>query len=129
MSQGSVTLDTRDWPQGLVDIASVIGPELTIKLAEKYAGVEKYYVPKLTNSVGLKHPWAAILGDNAWRAMCKAFGGQRINVPRGQKILKKRVIFELSESHPELSHRTIALHAQTSESYVRRVLCQTESSD
>jgi len=115
-------VDITDWPQGLVEIANIVGTELTLKLVDRYGGVEKYYIPKLRNRVGLKHPWAEILGDEPWKALCKALGGQRINLPRGVYThLKKRVILELAEDKA-LSHRTIALRARATETYVRMVL-------
>jgi hypothetical protein len=115
-------LDTTDWPQGLVDIAAIVGAEATLRLVDRFGGVEKFYIPKLDNRVGLAHPWAEILGEGPWRALCKAFGGQRINLPNCTYAkLKKRVILELAEDK-SLSHRQIALRARATETYVRMVL-------
>jgi hypothetical protein len=99
-----------------------VGAEATLRLVDRFGGVEKLYIPKLDNKVGLSHPWAEILGDSAWRALCKAFGGQRISLPNCTYArLKKRVILELAENR-SLSHRTIALRARATETYVRMVL-------
>jgi hypothetical protein len=123
MSEGTKTIDTSDWPQGLVDIAVVIGPELTLELADKFGGVEKAYVPRLKNKVGLWHPWASVLGDEAWRAFCARFGGQKINLPRGlsRHGSKKRAILELA-TNTSLSGRSIARQVHCTETYVRSVV-------
>jgi hypothetical protein len=118
----AVSQDTTDWPQGLVAIADVVGPDLTLKLVEKFGGVEKYFIPRLKNSRGYYHPRASILGDVAWQALCKKLGGQKINLPRGCYLkLKKKMIIDLAADRT-ISHRTIALRAQVTETYVRIVL-------
>lgn len=107
------------WPAGLEAIAEVIGPELTLRLADRFGGVEHFYVPK---SPTTGHPWAAVIGEPAWEQLCRAMGGQRINLPRGQFVqLKKRLILELAETEG-LSHRAIALRTRSTEGYVRGVL-------
>jgi len=119
--------DTNDWPERLVRIAEVIDAELTLKLVEKYGGVEYFYVPKLKRGLCPTHPWASILGEDTWKKFCRAFGGQRLTIPRGTYLhLKKRIIFELAEDRT-LSHRTIALRAQVTETYVRMVLRGVDS--
>jgi hypothetical protein len=120
------TRDTTDWPEGLLALARVIGPESTLKIAEQFGGVEKFYIPRLANRVGLHHRWTKILNDAEWRKVCKVFGGQKISVPRGAfLVLKKRLIIDLA-ADPNLSHRTIALKVGVTETYVRMVLAGLE---
>jgi hypothetical protein len=114
--------DTKDWPEGMVQIANIIGTELTIKLVEQYGGVSGYYIPKLKTRAGLFNPWAKVIGEDAWRKLCKALGGRRIELPRGShQRLKKRLILELAEDG-KMSHRAIALQAGVTTRYVKIIL-------
>lgn len=121
LDDGSSAVDwhTETWPRGLEEIADIIGPELTLRLAEAHGGVDKFYIPR---SVATNHPWAETIGAEAWGKLCRAIGGQRINLPRGEHLaLKKLQILELAES-TDLSHRAIALRVRATEAYVRMVL-------
>jgi len=118
----SMDPNTRDWPDQLVTLANIIGNELTLKLVEKFGGVEKYYIPKLKRQRAYYHPWVDIIGKDPWVKLCKTLGGQKICLPRGCHLtLKKRLILELAEDKA-LSHRTIALRVGATETYVRMVL-------
>lgn len=110
--------DTSTWPHGLVQLARIIGTELTLRLANIYGGVAGFYIPRVARP---SHAWAELLGIEAWQRLCVAFGGQRIDVPSGAfRDLKKRVILDLRGQG--LSYREIALRARASQRYVQDVL-------
>jgi hypothetical protein len=115
------TLDT--WPDALRRIAEVIGPELALRLAEHDGGLDKVYVPR---SPKPSHPWAELLGADALGKLARAFGGERIDIPRGTHIaLRKRRIIELATSG--MSRRQIARAVGVGERYVRKVLAGGET--
>lgn len=109
-------LDT--WPDALRRIAEVIGADAALKLASVDGGLDKVYVPREARE---SHRWASVLGMEAFAKLARAFGGERIDIPRGAHInLKKRRIIELAETG--MAHRQIAREVGTGERYVRDVL-------
>lgn len=120
----AATWSTETWPTGLEQIAEIIGPELTMKLTERFGGTHKFTVPKNPECGSKRYPWADVIGKDAWVKLCAALGGQKVSLPRGQFIsLKKRQIIELAES-TDLGARQIALRCHATEQYVRMVLSE-----
>jgi len=103
-------------PDGLEPIAKVIGTEATLRLADRCGG-SQLYVPRDARKT---HPWAQALDEELWKKFCAAFGGQRIDLPRGTFItLKKVAILELAAQG--LGTRQIAQRVRCTERYVKRV--------
>lgn len=67
-----------DWPQGLIDIAEVIGPECALLLARHVGGIASY-VPKEPQS---SHKLAPIIGLPALRMLAAEYGGMWLEVPK-----------------------------------------------
>lgn len=106
------------WPVVLAELASIIGEELTLKLARTEGGLDRIYIPREPTS---DHPWVAVIGPDAWARVVAAWGGERVDLPRGAFInLKKVEILDLAAEG--LPHRDIARRTHTSERYVRRIL-------
>jgi len=106
------------WPTVLDELAKLIGEKLTLQLAEREGGIDRVYIPKKAT---IDHPWAKILGTDAWHKVVATYGGERIDLPRGTRIkLKKVEILELAEQG--ISRREIARRVRTTERHVRRVL-------
>lgn len=105
-----------DWPQGLVNIAEVIGPELALLLAEHLGGVASY-VPKEPQSC---HKLAMIIGLPALRMLSKVYGGTWLEVPRYAAAKNKKVkIRQLLKDGT--SFKQTALNTQTTTRYVTMV--------
>jgi Mor family transcriptional regulator len=98
-------------------MAELVGSELALKLADQFGGIS-YYVPSEPRPA---HPWAALLGPEAWAKVCASYGGGQLRVPRGTfRDLKKVTILELAEQG--LSHREIARRVRASDVYVHKVV-------
>lgn len=105
-----------DWPQGLVNIAEVIGPELALLLAEHLGGVSSY-VPKEPQS---SHKLAMIIGLPALRMLSKVYGGAWLEVPRYAAAKNKKVkVRQLLKDGT--SFKQTALNAQVTTRYVTMV--------
>ena len=113
--------DLDAWPDVLRQFAQVIGPELTLRLAQTCGGIDRVFIPRTATP---EHPWAAAIGLDAFRRIVGAHGGERVDLPRGAFVrLRKRQIFALGGQG--LSHQQIALRAGVTERYVRSVLGAT----
>lgn len=110
--------DLDAWPDTLRELADIIGPETALRLAYHYGGLERVYIPREPTA---NHPWTQILSPTQWQKVVHAWGGQRIDLPRGTYIqVAKRQIIALAEQG--VSHRQISLRVRISERHVRRVL-------
>lgn len=113
--------DIRTWPQGLADIARVVGPRNAVALAEAVGGVETY-IPKYP---GADHPLTLILGAEAAKALAEVYGGLELVIPRGVfRNLKKAAIMDATGSR-----RQVALALGVTERYVRKVANATKPAD
>lgn len=105
------------WPSVLCELAELIGEELTLELARREGGLDHIYIPYTHTT---EHPWAVVVGEDAWRKIVGAWGGQRIDLPRGMFLQpKKLAILELVEQG--LTNRAIARQVGVSAHYVRYV--------
>jgi DNA-binding CsgD family transcriptional regulator len=78
------------------------------------------YVPRHAQEK-LTHPWARAIGREAFERLCAAFGGTRVNLPRGAGLAnRKRRIIELAEEG--VSRRETALRLGVTIRHVRRTL-------
>lgn len=110
--------DVADWPEALLRLEAVIGRDKTIELADAFGGLDRIYIPREPTEA---HLWRRVLGDELWRAVVAAFGGERIDLPRGVFLqLRKRQILDLAAEG--VPHRQIVLRVRCTERYVRRVL-------
>lgn len=110
--------DRSDWPDVLRRLAELLGGDVALRLANECGGLDKVAIPHAPTP---GHLWRKVLDEEQFAKVCAAFGGERIWLPRGRFVqLAKRRILELHEGGASL--RQIALQAQCSENYVRRVL-------
>ena len=111
--------DYATWPDTLVRLAKVIGRDATLQLANTVGGLDRVFIPRTTTT---SHMWSRVLTAEQWAAVVAAFGGERIDLPRGSHIcLAKVEIFRLAEEG-KLSYREIALAVHCTERHVRRIL-------
>lgn len=113
-------IDKDVWPETLIKVANVIGATRALTLADHCGGVDRVYIP---HEPSKNHFWRQVLTPDEWSKICAAFGGKKIELPRGQFVrsgLRKKDIIELAEQG--LSMRAIALRTRTTQRYVRRVL-------
>lgn len=102
----------------LRDLAELVGPELALQLAAERGGQIRTYIPRATTT---SHPWRAILGDDAWQRVVTAYGGERIDLPRGSYLeLRKTQIIELAQAG--VARREIARRVHVTERWVHYVL-------
>ncbi len=91
-----------DFPEMHRALCDAIGPEETVKLAERYGG-QRYKVPALEKVRGLspeKLPGAhgkvaRMIGWKAYTALCEAFGGAAVKMPcafRVKRSVRARMI-------------------------------------
>ena len=105
-----------DWPQGLIDIADVIGPEPALLLAQHVGGVTSY-VPKEPQD---NHKLAKIIGLGALRLLASVYGGMWLEVPKYAAAKNKKVkIRKLLKQGASL--RQTALDADATVRYVTMV--------
>jgi hypothetical protein len=105
-----------DWPQRLVDIAEVIGPECALLLVEHVGGISSY-VPKEPDS---GHKLARIIGLPALRLLAEMYGGEWLEVPKYAAAKSKKVkIRQLLKDGT--SARETALKADATERWVTMV--------
>lgn len=114
-------IDTSTWPDSLVRLAEVVGSEAALKLIDHFGGTRAHYIAR---EVKPNHPWAQLMGIEAYDALVKEFGGQQIDLPRFHfRQLKKQTIIDLWEN-TSLSKRQIALKVRATEGYVHTVTNQ-----
>lgn len=110
--------DLAQWPNTLRDLALLVGRDATLRLAHVCGGLDRVYIPRVPTS---SHAWKSVLGDEAWSRVVDAYGGQRLDLPRGCFLnVRKREIITLAEQG--VPHRQIALQVHVTERYVRGVL-------
>ena len=107
--------NTRAWPIGLRRLAEVIGPAGAMAMAEVYGGQPSLYIPKKLTA---RHDLVLLLGQSNAAKLSKAFGGQRIEIPRGVFInsLKSQIL------SAQGSKSQIAAQCRCSVRYVRVTL-------
>lgn len=105
-----------DWPQGLIDIAEIIGPELALVLVQHVGGVP-VYVPKQPES---SHKLAKFIGLPALRKLSEIYGGDLLDVPKYAAAKSKKVRLRqlLKDGN---SFREAALNADATVRYVTMV--------
>jgi len=99
-------------------IAEVVGARSALRLAEHYGGLEGCYVPRTPRA---EHPWARLIGLEAFRRLCWHYGGERIDIPRNAaaRSVKSRILRLKGDG---LSHRRIAADLGCTERYVRMIV-------
>jgi hypothetical protein len=105
-----------DWPQGLIDIAEVIGPDLALLLAQHVGGVPSY-VPKDPQN---DHKLAMIIGLPALKKLSAIYSGEWLEVPKYAAAKNKKIKVRqlLNEG---MSFRKTALDADVTVRYVTMV--------
>ncbi len=78
-------IDWENLPSGLSDIRRIAGAPTAIALARSYGG-HSVYIPRRVNEA---HPLVALLGPEAVEALGSVYGGERINVPKADSILRQ----------------------------------------
>ena len=102
----------------LQELAEAIGVPAALRLAEVHGGQEGCYVPRKPPT---SHPWVEAIGWEAFAALCEAFGGERIDIPRNAAAQsQKSRILDLKRQG--LPHRRIAAKLNCTERYVRMVV-------
>lgn len=116
--QGGVTDDElQEWPPSLRLIASAIGAERALQLANAVGGVS-VHVP---HTYSARHLWAPYISEEEWSRVASLLGGQSFMLPRGVYLRStKRLVCELVDAGE--STRTIALRLHISQRQVQRIL-------
>ena len=110
------TRDTSTWPIGLRRIAEIIGPAAAVRLADAIGGTEDNYVPKQPT---ITHPFVPIIGLDRTELLARAFGGKRIDIPRG--VYRESVKARIIDAGPQRPAREVALEARCTQRYVRMI--------
>lgn len=112
-----MTLYPNDWPQGLIDIAEVIGAECALLLARHVGGIASY-IPKEPQN---NHKLAMIIGLPALRRLAVVYGGMWLEVPKYAAAKSKKVKIRrlLKEG---ASARETALQTDSTRRWVIQVL-------
>lgn len=111
-------IDRSLWPDSLIALADAVGAAAALMLCEHHGGTRAWYVARKPKA---SHPWAQLIGFEAYSALCRKCGGQKIDIPRfAFRTLKKQAILELAASN--LPKRQIARQVRCTEGYVQTVL-------
>jgi len=117
--QSGVVLDFEQLPGVLQEIASLIGPENAVKLAQTYGGV-RLYVPKRMKP---DHPLAELVGFENACALSTAFGGlANLSIPRFEELIREarnRAI--LKDRSQGMSIRELALKYRLTEKHIHNI--------
>mgnify|MGYP003621643828 CR=1 FL=1 len=109
--------DMSAWPQGLVHMAEIIGPDEALKLADVFGGQRVYIPSRVTEG----HPYLAVLTRDMLAKVCASWlAGGWYELPRGpmRDSKNKSIRALLREGH---AHRTIARALKVSERHVERI--------
>jgi len=94
---------TYGWPQSLIEIAEIIGPEATLKLVEAYRGQDFCYVPKRITE---KSALVQIIGIEAATKLSQAAAGDKIFMPElAVAKSRKQLIAEAEGTTAEIARR------------------------
>ena len=100
----------------LRQIADLIGPKATLALCRNLGGLT-YYIPKTAKD---NHPFAAVVGKDALDKLCQSYGGERLDLPRGENAYKRAMVAGLLKQGG-LSVREIAKQVGCTERFVSMV--------
>lgn len=117
--KSEVPLDAKQMPGVLREIASLIGPENAVKLAQTYGGI-RIYVPKRMKP---EHPFAELLGfENACALSAELGGLSRLSIPRFEKLIREaRNQAILTDRSRGMSVRELALKYRVTEKHILNV--------
>ena len=108
------------WPQSLMELAEVVGPEAALAIAREFGG-RGVYVP---HTAYPGHIIEQVIGRGAFERLCKYHGGEELrDIPLAAALENKSALIRATaRNYPDLSHRAIAAALRTTERHVRRVL-------
>lgn len=98
--------------QQLIDL---VGAEKTEALCRAYGGVD-YYIPHHPRA---DHPWAGLLGQDAWQRLCAFYSGGVLTLPKGDRTFARLRVEHLL-AQDKYSGRQIARMSGCTERSVRR---------
>ncbi len=75
-----------DWPQSMIDLAMVVGVEITERLMVEFAG-RRFYVPKRIKD---GHWLAVLLGQEGAEKLSDNYGGDQLVLSMGTKVKRRR---------------------------------------
>ncbi|CAI8971310.1 Mor transcription activator family protein [Methylocaldum szegediense] len=117
--QRELVLDFEQLPGVLQEIASLIGPENAMKIAQTYGGV-RLYVPKRMKP---DHPLAELVGFENACALSTALGGlAHLYIPQSHVLIleaRKRAI--LNDRSQGMSIRELALKYRLAERHIHTI--------
>lgn len=95
-----------------------LGEEKAFLFLDAFGGMEKEHVPR---SFIPGHKWLSILGEDGFRSLSAAFGGERINFPSVHLTNAKRYRIARAILMNDISRREIARRMKVTERYVRMI--------
>lgn len=108
-------IDTTGWPARLLEVAEEIGAAAALLLVERFGGIS-LYIPTV-QALKRDHLLVRALGLEAATQLCKARGGEHVEVPTLYYARSKKVRIVNATG----STRAIAMRYGVTESYVRRL--------
>ncbi|MGE4298921.1 MAG: hypothetical protein AB7E47_12910 [Desulfovibrionaceae bacterium] len=103
--------------KGLAELAEVVGVAAALELGHRFGG-RQHFVPKTPKP---EHPWARILGADAWARLCATYGGEKIDLPRGDYLNPKSARIRKLLAEGVTNRRQLAERTGATERYVRQV--------
>ncbi|MBF0247994.1 MAG: hypothetical protein HQL36_07975 [Alphaproteobacteria bacterium] len=104
-----------------IAIANATGYASAVLICKKFGGLEKVYVPKFAN---LENPFMSIVGKKGCSRLARAFGGQRIDIPKPPRSAPKKVAIIDSLLENRKGDSEIALTHGVTQRYVRAIRTQ-----
>ncbi|MDR1359474.1 MAG: RNA helicase [Deltaproteobacteria bacterium] len=99
-----------------IDLELVLARAEALRLCRLYGGVEMY----LPRAPDTRHPYCGVVGILGLKAMCAAFGGGNVTLPKGNHLPPKKSEI-LSRLDRGEAPREIALDLQVTERWVRHL--------
>lgn len=110
--------DAKSLPHGLRDLVDLIGMPACLKLSARYGG-RRLSIPM---AIRRDHPLALAIGYEASRHLVDTWGGDRLEVPKAESILRARRNKKIHDLKSRLSVPQIAEQFGLTERQVYNIL-------
>lgn len=122
MNTAAISAYEQHLPQSLRPVVTLIGLPATIKLVERYGGINQQYIPERMKRT---HPIALAIGFEAAAVLSEHYGRDYLGVPRCLEALIAIRNMAICERHANGEQpRDLALEYQLSERWIWEIVAR-----